>query len=203
VGFMINMRYGLVLALLLCDVHQAQSAVEWARFNILLFGDSIGHLNISKETRDDGSDLYLFDSHSKAKILWIVHENITHYEVVYRDGKLISSKFKEIENGEVKRWTNISFDGRQYNVDSYKGKWSFTETPVFSIATLYFNSMQNVKRIFYEAEGDFNDVQHPDTNTWEFKSSDGNRNIYHYLNGKAQNMEFRVSIATVKMVRVN
>jgi uncharacterized protein DUF6134 len=200
---MINRCYVFVVVLMLCGMHKAGAATERAHFKILLFGDSVGHLNVSKEIKEDGSEVYVFDSHSKAKILWILHEDVTHYEVVYKGGKLISSKFKEIENGEVKRWTNCSFDGKQYNVDSYKGKWTFTEAPMFSIATLYFSSMQNVKRIFYEAEGDFSEVQHTDNNTWEFKSSDGNRNIYHYVNGKAQNMEFHVSIATVKMIRLN
>jgi hypothetical protein len=107
-----------------------------------------------------------------------------------------------VQNGKVKRWTNVTTDGKQYYVEGYKGKWTFTEAPVFSIATLYFSGMQNVKRIFYEAEGDYNDIQHTDANTIEFKGSDGSRNIYHYVNGKPKDMEFHVSIATVKMVLV-
>ena len=200
---MINMRSGLIIALLFCCLPQAHAATEVVRFDILLFGDKIGILTVSKETRPDGSELYLLDSHSKAKILWINHENTTHYEVVYKDGKLVSSKFKETENGELKRWTNINWDGKQYNLDGYKGKRTFTEAPMYSVVSVYFTSMQNVKRIFYEAEGDFNEIEHPEANTWEFKSSDGNRNVYHYINGRAHHMEFHVSIATVKMVRID
>jgi hypothetical protein len=75
--------------------------------------------------------------------------------------------------------------------------------PTLSIVLLFFNGIQNNKKIFYEAEGDFSELQYPEANTLEFKTSDGNRNVYHYVNEKAQNMEFHVSIATVKMVRVN
>jgi hypothetical protein len=193
---------GLMLFFLLSS-NKARAAAEVSHFNILLFGDKIGSLIASKEVRSDGTELYLLDSWSKAKVLWINHENTTHYEVIYKDGKLISSKFKEIENGELKRWTNITWDGKQYCVDGYKGKRTFTEAPTFSIVSIYFGNIQNAKRVFYEAEADFNELQHPEQNTWEFKSSDGNRNVYHCVNGKVQNMEFHVSVATVKMVRVD
>lgn len=179
------------------------SAKETVLFDILLFGDKIGGLTVTKETRNDGSELYTLDTKSKAKILWINKENTTHYEVIYKGGKLISSFFKETENGEVKRWNKITYDGKSYLLDGYKGKKTFTEAPVFSIVSVYFNDMKNVSRIFYEAEGDFNSLQNPEENTYEFKSSDGNRNVYHYLNGKIHHMEFHVSIATVKMVRTN
>jgi hypothetical protein len=115
----------------------------------------------------------------------------------------VSSRFKEIENGALKRWTNVSWDGKQYNLEGYKGKQTFTQAPTLSIVSLFFNGISGSNKIFYEAEGDFSDLQHPDATTLEFKTSDGNRNVYHYVNGRAQSMEFHVSIATVKMVRVN
>ena len=200
---MIKLRFGLLATLFFGISIAGFSATQVAHFNILLFGDKIGNLTVSKEVRADGTELYLLDSWSKAKILWINHEDVTHYEVVYKDGKLISSKFKELESGTVKRWNNVTWDGNQYNVDGYKGKRTFKESPSYSIVSVYFSSMQNVKRMFYEAEADFSPVENPEPNTWEFKSSDGNRNVYHFAHGRVQNMEFHVSIATVKMVRVD
>ena len=200
---MVKLRFGLLAVLFFGISVSVFPAAQVAHFNILLFGDKIGNLTVSKEIRADGTELYLLDSWSKAKILWVNHEDVTHYEVVYKDGKLISSKFKESESGTVKRWNNVTWDGHQYNVDGYKGKRTFSQTPTYSIVSVYFSSMQNVKRIFYEAEADFSPVENADPNTWEFKSSDGNRNVYHFVNGRVQNMEFHVSIATVKMVRVD
>ncbi len=147
--------------------------------------------------------LYLLDTRSKAKVLWITRENVAHYEVVYKDGKLVSSSFKEVENGEVKRWSNINWDGKQYTVDATHGKKTFTESPTYSIVCVYFQNMEQVKQIFYEIEGDFNQLQHPEPGTCEFKSSDGNRNVYHFENGTVKNMEFHLSFATIKMERVN
>jgi len=198
-----NMRFCLITFLFVFGLIEACSSKEIARFNIILWGNKIGNLTASKETRPDGSELYLLDTWSKAKVLWITRENVTHYEVIYKDGKLISSTFREVENGEVKRWSNVKWDGAQYNVDGARGKKIFTEPPTYSIVTVYFQSMQNVKRMFYEIEGDFNELKHPDPGTWEFKSSDGNRNVYHFENGKVKNMEFHVSFATIKMERVN
>jgi len=198
-----NMRFCLCCLLLFLGFAQAGAAKEVARFNIILWGNKIGDLTASKEVRPDGTVLYLLDSWSKAKVLWITRENIAHYEVVYKNGKLISSIFKEVENGEVKRWSNIKWDGKQYNMEGGHGKKTFTEAPTYSIVSVYFQSMDNVKKIFYEIEGDFNELQHPEPNTCEFKSSDGNRNVYHFENGKVKNMEFHLSFATIKMEKVN
>ena len=199
---MLKFKRSLGFLLLLLSL-KSFSAKETILFDITLFGDKIGVLIVTRESMSDGTELYTLNSKSKAKILWINRENTIHYEDVYKDGKMISSNFKETENGQVKRWTNINWDGKVYAVDGYKGKRTFTEAPTYSIVSIYFNDMKNVKRIFYEAEADFNDLQNPEPDTYEFKSSDGNRNVYHYVNGKAQRMEFHVSIATVKMKRTN
>ena len=179
------------------------AGTETIHFNVLLFGDKIGDMNVSREDKGEGTVVYVLETKSKAKVLWIDKENFTRYEVTYKNGKLVISTHKEIENGKLKHWTNVRWDGSKYLVESYRGSRTFTEAPVYSIANIYFDDITNVKKIFYEAEADFSPMQHPEPNTWEFKSSDGNRNIYHFENGKIKDMEFRVSIATVKMVRTN
>ena len=200
---MINMRQSLLISFFLIGFVKAGLATEVSHFDILLFGDKVGSLTISKDVRADGSELYILDSYSKATILWTNHENATHYEVVYKNGRLVSSRFKEIENGTLKRWNTVSWDGTQYVLDGYKGKRTFNEVPVISVVSLFFNDVSKNNKLFYEGEADFTELKHLDANTVEFKSSDGNRNVYHYVNGKAQNMDIHVSIATVKMVRVN
>jgi hypothetical protein len=171
---------------------------------MFLFGDKIGVMTVTHEQKPDGSEVYSLESNSKAKFLWLNYENYTRYDVVYKEGKLISSVHKDTENGKMKRWSNIKWDGSQYNVDSYKGKISFTQQPDYSIVTIYFKEIKNVKRIFYEAEADFNEMKKGDEpETWEFKSSDGHRNVYHFEKGKIKSMEFHVTIATIKMVRTS
>ena len=123
-------------------------------------------------------------------------------ETVFKGGKLVSSFQKEVEDGKTKRWTRVTFDGTKYLVDGYRGKKTFTEIPTFAVAPIYFYGLKGVTKLFYEAEAEFCNVSKIDENTWEFKSSDGTRNVYHIVNGKAASMEFHASIATVKVIRV-
>jgi hypothetical protein len=188
--------------LLVC--HTLSSASETITFDIFLFGNKIGRTNITREVKPDGSEFYSLDTKSKAKILWITRENHTQYEVIYKSGQLISSKVTEVENGKTKRWTNVNWDGTKYLVDSYKGRFIFTEIPSFSIATIFFKDISGVKRVFYETEADFSNLtKTAEPDTYELKSSDGYRYIYQFSNGKIQAMEMHVLIATIKMIRVH
>ncbi len=179
------------------------SAVETQHFDILLFGDKIGSMTVNHEIKPDGTETFNFESGSRAKILWIVRDNYSHYEMVFKNGKLLSGSYTEKEQGKLSRWGKILWDGTKYNVENYSGKKSFTENPVYTISSIYFGDMRNAKRIYYDAEAEFVSVEHPDENTIEFKTSDGHRNVYHFVNGKIQSMEFHVSIATVRIVRVD
>lgn len=199
VGLCLSNR--LIFALLIL-FHTSARAGDTLRFDIQLFGDSVGSSIVTREVRSDGSVSFSLESKSRAKILWIVRENYTRYDVLYRNGKLVSSKFIEKEKGEVKRWTNVSTDGKLYYVDSYKGKRTFTEPPDFSVVQLYFTELKRPRRMFFESEADYCQVEKTDEpGTWEFKTSDGARNIYHYKNGQAESLEVHVSIATVRIVR--
>jgi hypothetical protein len=171
-------------------------------FDMSAFGIKFGKMTVTKTKEDDSTDLYTLNAKGYLKILWMERNDETRYAVRYRHGKLISSSYQQIETGVIKKWTNVNFNGKQYDVDSYRGKRSFTEAPVFSIMSLYFNDPKTVNRIFYEAESDFATVNHPDQNTIEIKSSDGNRSIYRYLQGAINEMEFHISIATVYMKKV-
>lgn len=179
------------------------ASVETIRYDILLWGNKIGALTVTHEKRADGVDFYTLESASKAKFLWVDKENFSHYDVTYKNGKFISSTHREIENKKTIRWTNITWNGSQYLVDSYKGKRSFTEMPEYCVVSMYFKGFKDVKRIFYEAEADYALTQHPEPNVTEFKSSDGTRNVYYFENGRIQRMDFHISIATVRMVRVD
>lgn len=193
----------LLMFLLLLTGNTTIAATEIIKYDVYLMGDKIGYMHISRETKDGGIEIYTLQSYSKAKVLWINKEVSSHTTCTYKDGKLISSVFKETENGEVKRWYNVSYDGKQYTSDGYKGKRTFTQAPVFSVCTIFYKEPAKATQVFDEAEANFNNFSHPEANTCEFKSANGTRNVYHLVNGRVQTAEFHVSIATVKMVRVN
>ncbi len=180
------------------------SLAETITFDIILFGNKIGYTNLTHEIKNDSLEFYTLDTKSRAKFLFFTIENHTRYEVVYKHGKLLSSKTTEIENGKTKRWTNVTWDGAKYTVDGYKGKRTFTEVPVFSVVRLFFSNITSPLRLFYESEADFNELKKGELpGSWEFRSSDGNRNIYFFKNGKITSTEFHTFLAKVRMIRTN
>jgi len=176
-------------------------ADETMIFDMFLMKDKIGSMTVNRKVLNDSTEVFLLTSQTRAKILWMEYENTSRHEVVYQKGKLIKSTHKEIQNGKVKRFTNVTWDGKVYQVESYKGKWTINEPLTFSIPSLYFKDVRSVKRMFYDAEGDFADIKNTAPGTYEFKGSDGNRNVYIYENGQLKRMEFHVSIASVKAER--
>lgn len=182
----------------LCAVSTAQTVL----YEVSLFGNRIGYMSVTRTVAKDSSETYILDTKIKARVLWIKKEVWTHYEVVYKNGKLFSSQQIETDNGTVKSKTNIAFNGKQYQVESLSGKRTFTEAPVQSIVTLFMHGMRHGTRLFYEAGADFNTLVKTDPDTYEFKSSDGNRNVYHFKNGLIQEAEVHASIATIHMVKV-
>lgn len=195
------MKYLLPLLLLSLGLQAAEPRV--LRFNIYLFGDSIGQMTITQHRLPDGIERYVIKSASNAKILWVQRSNYSDYEFTLQNGRLIATTYRETENGQLSRWGTMKLDGTKYVVNNYRGNFSFTEPPLYSIVSIYFGDMRAAQRLYYDTEAEFVKVEHPDANTIEFKTSDGHRNVYHYINGSLHHLEVHVSIATVKMVRVN
>ena len=172
-------------------------------FRMELFGDSVGLSTITKTHEKNGTDIYVLDSRIRAKVLWIVRQNHTHYEAKYKDGKLISAQYYEENNGKKDKWNYITFDGKEYQAEGSKSKKTFAEVPTHSIGTLYCDGYDKSRgRLFYEPEADFNELKFPEDNLIEFKSSDGNKNVYHFKNGQIAAAEFHTTLATVKLIRI-
>jgi hypothetical protein len=198
---MMNVMRNIVLfCLFLGAALTGYAGVDSLSYDIILFNNKVGKMLITREVMANDVEVYKLITTSKAKILWIDKTNDSKYELVFKAGKLISSVFKEIENGAVKRWNNITWDGAKYLVDSYNGKRSFKDIPTYSTISAYFQGFRKVDHIFYESEADFAVVEYPEPNTLSFKTSDGHKSIYHYLNNRIINMEFRIPMATVYMV---
>lgn len=73
-------------------------ASETISFEMILMGNKIGDLKITRTLTNDGLETYALQSTAKAKILWIDKSQKTNYMVVYKNGVLISSDHSYIEN---------------------------------------------------------------------------------------------------------
>lgn len=170
-------------------------------YDMTVLGSKFGKMVVSRRVQDS-TELFTLDAKGKATILWMDFENETIQEVRYKGGKLISSSYKEIENGKTKKWNKVAYDGRQYQVESHAGKRSFNEVPSYSVMSLYFYDPQQRSRIFHEAEAGYTGLKRIDANTLEIRNADGSRSVYHYDGGKLNKMEFHLTIATVYMNRI-
>lgn len=167
-----------------------------------VFGFTFGKMVVTKIRENDSTELYTLNASGKTNFLWMKREDQTLLEVRYRNGKLLSSSYVQIESGVTKHWTKIHFDGLKYLVDSYRGKRSFSEVPDYSVLSLYFNPINKRSRIFFEAESDFVALKYKEENAVELKATDGSKTIYHFRNGKIDDIEVHISIATVHMQRI-
>ena len=171
-------------------------------YNMSAFGITFGQMVVTKTMENDSTELYTLHAKGYLKVLWMERNDETRNEVRFRHGRLLSSTYKQSESGVTKHWTNVAFDGKQYVVNSDRGKSTFTEAPTMTIVSFYFANPQTVSRIFDESTGTFQNIQHPEAGIVEMKNREGKRSIYRYTNGILTDMEFHISIATVYMVKV-
>ncbi len=191
-------KWSFLLLLAVSTTLSAQTMI----FSIRVFGATIGQMEVKHSRTGDGTEVYSIVSNSKAKILWVSKIYRSVFEARYREGKFISSSHLETENGNVKRWTKVNYDGKLYQVDAYNGKRSFSEVPVYCDASYYFEDYRKVNRIFYLPDASFYNLTRTNDNTVEFKSADGHRNVYFFKDGQLKRMEFHLALATVYMDRI-
>jgi len=192
-----------LLALIFFTMLAAASHAQTLVFKMYLFGDSVGISTISKTHDANGTDIYTLDSRIRGKVLWITRENHSHYESRFKDGKLIRASYYEINNGTKDKWSNIRYDGKQYLAETNESKKTFAEAPTHSIGSLYCDGYNaSRKRFFYEPQADFIELKFPEANVIEFKSADGNRNVFHFKNGQVDEVEFHTTLATVYLKRM-
>jgi len=165
-------------------------------------GIDFGLMTVTKTIEKDSSETYTLRAKGYLKVLWMERDDETRNTVRYQKGKLLSSSYTQMESKVTTNWNTVTFDGKNYVVDSNKGKYFLSETPSFSVLKLYFTYPKSLTRIFSEAEGGFINIKHVNDNSVEIKDAKGNRSVYLYKNGEIDKLEFHTSIAKVNMKRI-
>ncbi len=178
-------------------------ASESISFNMTLMGSKIGDLKITRTLTDDGLETYTLSSSAKAKILWIEKSQQTAYTVVYKNGVLISSDHSYIENTGNNTNCKIRFNNQVYDVQKNGKKSVLNSIPSWSVLKLYFNEPKNIHQVFYEVDASTSVIKNTEPNVYEFKTTDGNKNVYRYKNGKLMQVDVHVSPVLVKIVRIS
>jgi hypothetical protein len=192
--------YRLLILSLLCFSAQMLSA-QTLNFDVLLFGDKIGKMAVSRTYKGD-TVTYVLNTHSKAKILWMEYEDISHITIVYKGAKLLSCKYTEDMNGKRKYFTNIMYDGKEYHVETKDSKRVFAVPVLPSLFALYYKEPVDYNKIFFESQLFTAAVKMEKIHHYSFDTKDGNKNEYLYRNGEIDKLVFHTPLATVHMSRI-
>ncbi|MFN8276395.1 MAG: DUF6134 family protein [Chitinophagales bacterium] len=209
-GILVIMRYlpfkdcgmkwfGVVLCLWL----QLRATAEEVVFDMSAFGIHFGKMTVTRTRENDSTEVFRLHAKGYLKVLWMERNDETKYEARYVHSQLQSSLYRQYESGKLTKWTDIMLNGQQYQVKSWKGNRTFTAPPRYSVLHLYFEHPQQRTSIFSETDGGFEKVAFADSEKVELKTSDGNRSLYHFINGVLRSIEVHLSIATVHMQRIN
>lgn len=68
---------------------------------------------------------------------------------------------------------------------------------------MYFNEPKNIQQVFYEVDASTSTIKNTAPHVYEFKSGDGNKNVYHYKNGELIQVDVNVTLVSAKIVRVS
>ncbi len=177
-------------------------ASESISFDMMLMGSKIGDLKITRTMTEEGLETYTLSSTAKAKILWIQKSQKTEYSVVYKNGVLISSDHSYIENSGNNTNCKIRYNNHAYDIQKNGKKYVLTTIPSWSVLKLYFNEPKNIQQVFYEVDASTSIIKNSEPNVYEFKTADGNKNVYRYKNGKLMQVDVHVSPVLVKIVRI-
>jgi len=176
-------------------------ANEKVELDIFLFGNKVGEITATREKRTDGTDYYHLTTKARAKVLWIMRNQSSVYNVYYKDGKMLSSEFSSRDNDD-KEHCKVLREADAVTAVNHKGEKNvYKDIPVFSIVSLYFREPKNIDRFFDETEGVYLKIKETKPGEYEFKRRNGDRSIYRYVNGVLDNVEFYTSIVSVKVKR--
>lgn len=177
---------------------QPLPAVETVQWDILLWGNKIGRLTGTHRTLDNGMEEYEMSSESRAKILWIDKEVTSHVKVVLQNGRMVSSIYKEIEDGKVKSWYNIKQNGNGYLADGHNGPKNIQMPVLFPLCALYFKELTGATKGFDEAGAQFVNMAPAGPSCWEYKAN-GGRYVVYTEKGRAIKIDVHTSLVKVVM----
>jgi hypothetical protein len=178
------------------------STAEMITYEMSVWGINFGTMTVSRFEEEGGIDRYTLEASGKVNFLWMKREGSTAYEVIVKDGMMVSSSYSRTVNGEVEYWNEVKLKDQRYLVESSKGTWEFSERPAMNVLALYFNPITTHDRVYCEAESQFSTITKRDEDEFELSCSDGSRTTYHIVNGKLDRLEIHAALATVKIKRV-
>lgn len=177
-------------------------SAQLQKYDVFLFGKKIGYMNVKRTIMADGSVFYSLETLSETKILFKHTKALAKSDVTYKNGRLTDAWYQYTENDEIERYSKTTFDGKTYQIHNENGKFSHSEPLGYSLIRMYYEEPKTISRLWLEPEGVFCNLKSTAPGVYEYKSPNGNRNVFKYKNGQVDEMEFHLTLVSVTMKRL-
>ena len=199
--FLLKMiRKTVILLMLISSSFLVQA--ERIVFDMSVFGFKFGEMVLTKTVVNDSIEQYTLNAKGKTDFLWMKREEESIFKVEYRNGKLFSSDYEYLNKGEIEKWSKIRYNGTEYVIESNEGDRTVKEHLDYSLIKLYFEPDTKRSTVFCEEDCSYAEVKLDDEKL-KIHCKDGSRSTYHVKDGRVEAMEIHLSVATVKLTRVN
>lgn len=189
-------------ATLFCLIIGSYAFAERIEFDMSVFGFKFGKMILTKNVINDSIVHYTLNAKGKTDFLWMKREEESVFNVEYRNGKLYSSDYEYLNKGEIEKWSKIRYNGTEYVIESNEGDRVVKEHLDYSLIKLYFEPDTKRSIVFCEEDCSYAEVKLDDEKL-KIHCKDGSRSTYHVKDGRVEAMEIHLSVATVKLTRVN
>lgn len=183
--FLQHMKILLFSSLLLLSLFLS---AQKQNYDIELFGKKIGQTVVERTDDGKGKVQYKLKSVSEVNILFSHKTSMMDFDIIYKDGKLLSSYCKNVKDG-ITEVVTIAWEGTRYIIKKGEEVLQMNQLVDFSAIHLYYNEPKNKTKIFSERLGKFCDFIKTAEGEYECKLANGVNNIYRYKNGVLYELE--------------
>jgi hypothetical protein len=189
----------LMALMLACLPAQAQRI----DFEMSVFGIRFGTMTVTRTVEQDGSELYTVNAKGRTDFLWMKREEESRHRVRYRDGVLHSSEYVYLNRGEREKWADIRLVDGRYDISTHEGDRVLNSLTDYSLAKFYFEPDWERTRVFCEEECSYSAMQCDRAKgIIRVTCQSGNRSTYRLRDGRIEEMELHLALATVKLRRI-
>jgi hypothetical protein len=157
-------------------------------YDVQLLGKSIGSMQIERVDKGNGEIEIKLKSTSEVNIFFTKKSSDLTYDVVYKNGKLLSSYCKNVKD-DVTEVVTVVWDGMKYMIKKGAEALEYERPIDFSALLLYYNEPIGRTRIFSERIGQFCTFVKLAEGVYQCKMENGVSNTYHYKNGVMTELE--------------
>lgn len=174
-------------------------------FEMSVWGYKFGTMVVSKTMENDSTEIYTVEAKGETDFMWMKRKEESSHRITYVNGRLQSSEYVYLNKGKKEKWASVNYDQGQYNIESNEGSKTLGQKLIdYSLVKLYFEPSFAKETVFCEEDCSFSTVKSiPEQNVIKISCNDGNRSTYYIKNGKVDELEIHLAVATVKLKRVN